>query len=220
MANVRKIEGKNGISYKITVTSGRDLDGRQIRHYKTWTPEHGMTARQMEKAVQKMAFEFEKEIELGFQADNRQTFAQYAAYVIDLKERTGAKRRTVDRYRELLQRINPAIGHIKLADLRPQHLNAFYKNLGEPRISNHGDKAQAKTNLYSEMKKKGLSRAKVAQLAGLSSSTVTTACQGKKIALATARAIAGALEKPVEKLFSIELGGGQLSPKTILNTTG
>ncbi len=205
MANIRKIEGKNGPSYKITVTRGRDLDGKQVRHYKTWTPEHGMTARQMEKEVQKVAFEFEREIELGFQADNRQTFAEYAAYVLDLKERTGVKRRTIDRYQELLQRINPAIGHIKLADLRPQHLNTFYKNLAEPGISNQGDKAQAKVDIYGEMKKRGLSRAKTAELAKVSSSTITAACQGKKIALATAKAIAGAIETPVEKLFYIEL---------------
>lgn len=41
MANIRKIEGKTGVSYKITVTSGRDSAGKQIRHYKTWTPDHG-----------------------------------------------------------------------------------------------------------------------------------------------------------------------------------
>ena len=173
MASIKRIDGKNGPSFKITVTKGRDLDGKQVRHYKTWTPEHGMTTRQMEKEVQKVAFEFERDIELGFQADNRQTFAEYAAYVIALKERTGAKRRTIDRYQELLQRINPAIGHIKLADLRPQHLNTFYKNLAEPGISNQGDKAQAKVDLYGEMKKRGLSRAKTADLGGVSSSTVT-----------------------------------------------
>lgn len=70
MANIRKIEGKTGVSYKITVTSGRDSAGKQIRHYKTWTPDHPMTARQMEKEAQRVAFEFEREIELGFQADN------------------------------------------------------------------------------------------------------------------------------------------------------
>ena len=63
MASIRKIEGKNGVSYKITVTKGRDLNGRQVRHYLTWTPEPKMTPRQIEKAVQKAAFTFEQEIE-------------------------------------------------------------------------------------------------------------------------------------------------------------
>ena len=86
MANIKKLEGKSGISYKITVFSGTDMQGRQVRHYRTWKPEPGMTARQMEKAVQRAALDFERELELGYVADNRQTFAEYAAYVLDLKE--------------------------------------------------------------------------------------------------------------------------------------
>ena len=125
MANIRTIDGKNGVSYKITVTKGRDSSGKQLRHYMTWTPDRPMTERQMQKAVERAAADFERDIELGFQLDNRQTFAEYADYVIELKERSGAKYRTTERYRELLERINPAIGHIKLVELRPQHLNAF-----------------------------------------------------------------------------------------------
>lgn len=216
MANIRKIEGKNGISYKITVTQGRDLEGKQIRHYMTWTPPHKMTERQMQKAVEVAAMEFEKSVFLGYQVDNRQTFAEYAAYVLDLKEREGAKYRTVDRYRELLERINPAIGHIRLPDLRPRHLNDFYKNLGEPGISKQEAHAQAKRELAPLFKEKKLTRAKVAELSGVSATTVTAACQRKRIALTTAEAIARAIGKDVADLFEIEEGKAQLSSKTIL----
>ena len=96
MANIKRIDGKTGTSFKITVT-----------HYKTWAPERPMTERQMEKEVQRVAFEFEREIELGFQADNRQTFAEYAKYVLELKERAGDKYRTLERYGELMERIIP-----------------------------------------------------------------------------------------------------------------
>lgn len=140
MANIRKIEGKNGTSYKITVTRGRDSNGKQIRHYLTWTPEPKMTKRQIEKELQKAAFEFEKNIDCGFAVDNRQTFSEYARYVIDLKEQAGAKHRTIHSYRKLLLRIDPAIGHIKLVDLKPQHLNAFYKNLSETGIRDVAEK--------------------------------------------------------------------------------
>lgn len=216
MANIRKIEGKNGISYKITVTRGRDLEGKQIRHYMTWTPPHKMTERQMQKAVEVAAMEFEKSISLGYQVDNRQTFAEYAAYVLELKEREGAKYRTIERYRELLERINPAIGHIKLPDLRPRHLNDFYKNLGEPGISKQEAHAQAKIDLAALLKEKKLTRAKVAELSGVSATTITTACQKKRIALTTAEAIAKAIGKDVAELFEIEAGQAQLSNKTIL----
>ena len=216
MANIKRIDGKTGTSYKITVTQGRDLKGKQIRHYKTWTPACGMTERQMEKEARRVAFDFEREIELGFQADNRQTFAEYAEYVLELKERAGDKYRTIERYRELMQRINPAIGHIKLVDLRPQHLNAFYKNLGEAGISNRGDRAQPRVGIPALIKQAGLTRGKVAELAGVAPATVTVACKGEKVTLSTAEAIAGALGKEVKALFTIERGASKLSNKTIL----
>lgn len=216
MANIRKIEGKTGTSFKITVTKGRDTTGKQIRHYMTWTPDHPMTERQMQKAVERVALDFERSIEHGYQIDNRQTFAQYAEYVLSEKERQGVKYRTLDRYRELLERINQGIGHIKLIDLRPQHLNAFYKNLAEPGVSNRGDKAVARVDLVAILKDKHLSRAKVAELAKVSSTTVTAACQGKKIARATAHAIAQVLGTDITDLFLIKTDANQLSPKTII----
>ena len=216
MANIKRIDGKTGTSFKITVTKGRDSSGKQIRHYKTWAPDRPMTERQMEKEAQRAAFEFERAIELGYQADNRQTFAEYAGYVMELKQRAGDKRRTLDRYEELLQRILPAIGHIKLSDIRPQHLNAFYKALGEEGASRIEDKAQSIVDLPEKLKERGLSRAKAAEAAGVSASTITAACQGKKVELSTARAIAQALGQDVGKLFRVEKGCSKLSNKTIL----
>ena len=60
---------------------------------------------------------FEEQCKYGIVADNKQTFEKYAQYVLELKQRTGVKHRTIVRYKELLERINPAIGHFKLADL-------------------------------------------------------------------------------------------------------
>lgn len=216
MANIKSIEGKTGISYKITVTKGRDLNGKQIRHYKTWVPERGMTKRQIEKEVQRVAFEFEREIELGFQSDSRQTFAEFAEYVLTLKKRSGKKIRTLERYQELLQRINPAIGHLKLSDIRPQHLNAFYENLSEAGITSYGDKATVNIDLAALLKERHLSRAKLAADAGLSASTITSVCKGRAVSPGTANTIAKALGERTEKLFHVEQGNGKLSNKTIL----
>ena len=83
----------------------------------------------MEKAAQKAAADFERAIEQGYVADDRQSFQEYAEYVLDLKERSGAKHKIIESYRFLLGRINPAIGFMKLQDIRPQHLNQMYKNL-------------------------------------------------------------------------------------------
>lgn len=119
MATIEKLTGKTGTTYRITVSGGFDTKGKRIRHRMNYKPTPGMTERQIQKAIQRAAADFERSIEQGFALDNRQTFAEYAAYVIDLKERTGTKTRTLDRYRDLMVRIDQAIGHIKLADLRP-----------------------------------------------------------------------------------------------------
>ena len=129
MANVKKIEGKTGVSYKITVTMGRTKTGKQIRHYQTFTPPPGMSERKAQKEAEKLAIKFEEELRMGFQPDNKITFAEYAAYFLEIRRKNGLKRSTCARYEGLLVRINAAIGGMKLVDLRPQHLNLFYQNL-------------------------------------------------------------------------------------------
>lgn len=216
MASIKRIEGKTGISYKITVTRSRDSSGKQMRHYKTWTPEPKMTERQIEREIQRVAYEFERQLELGYAVDDRQSFEAYAEYVLDLKAHEGCKRRTIERYHELLERVIPAIGHMKLADIRPQHLNNLYKKLGEPGTSKRGDKATACADLYALMASKELKRAALATAAGVGSSTVTAACKGKKVTLTTAEAISRALDSDVNALFEVERDTSTLAPKTIL----
>ena len=95
----------------------------------TWVAPAEMSDKKAEKTANEKAVLFEKECNEGVVADNKQTFEKYANYVIDLKERNGIKHRTINGYRKILPRICKEIGHIKLADLRPQHLNNFYEML-------------------------------------------------------------------------------------------
>jgi len=216
MATIEKITGKTGISYRISVSSGFDTQGKRIRHRMTWKPTPGMTERQIQKAVQRAVADFERSIEQGYTLDNRQTFSEYAAYVLDLKERTGIKPKTLDRYRELMIRINQAIGHIKLADLRPQHLNSFYQNLGEPGIRSGGGSATAKVDVAAWLKKHKTTRAAIAEKAGISAATVGAAVRGESIREDKAAAIAQVMGKKPEDIFAIEKNMEPLSDKTIL----
>jgi len=216
MATIEKQVGKTGTTYRITVYSGFDTQGKRIRHRMTYKPEPGMTARQTEKAVQRAATDFERSIEQGFVLDNRQTFSEYAAYVLDMKRRTGTKARTLDRYRDMMVRINQAIGHIKLADLRPQHLNSFYKNLAEPGVRLGGGSARAKIDMVAWLKKNQLSRGKLAEKAGISAATVGVAVKGESIKIEKAQAIAQAMGKNVDDVFKVEKNMEPLADKTIL----
>ena len=216
MATIEKYTGKDGLTYRISVSAGFDTQGKRIRHRMNYKPTPGMTPKQIEKAVQRAAADFERSIEQGFTLDNRQTFAEYAEYVLSLKQRTGTKTRTLDRYQDMMTRINQAIGHIKLADLRPQHLNSFYKNLGEPGIRIGSSSARAKIDMVAWLKKEKLSRSKLAELADISAATVGIAVKGESIKEEKAQAIAKAMGKKVEEVFRVEKNTEPLSDKTIL----
>ena len=216
MATIEKYTGKDGLTYRITVSAGFDSRGKRIRHRMNYKPTPGMTPKQIEKAVQRAAADFERSIEQGFTLDNRQTFAEYADYVLSLKQRTGTKARTLDRYRDLLVRINQAIGHIKLADLRPQHLNSFYQNLSEPGIRIGGGSAVARIDLVAWLKENKLSRGKLAALAGISAATVGVAVKGESINEEKALAIAKTMGKKVDEVFRVEKNMEPLADKTIL----
>lgn len=132
MASIKRIQGKGGTSYKITVSMGRDGQDKQIRRYMTWKPDRPMTARQAEKEAQRVAFEFERDLLVGFQVDNRQTFREYAEYCYQLRVQRGDRPQTLARVRRQTDRICEYIGHLKLNAIRPQHLNELYRKLSEP----------------------------------------------------------------------------------------
>lgn len=135
MANIQERRDKTGrlISYSIRVHRGRGPDGKQL---KPWTATFEVSPTWTEKSARKkaeaFAATFEKECRAGFTTDSRQKFEPYCEYVIAMKEQRGAKHSTIVRYKELTERIYPAIGHIKLKDLRADHLNSFYTALGKP----------------------------------------------------------------------------------------
>jgi len=133
MANIEPRKDKNGkiISYRIKVYKGRDNEGKRLKPYtKTWKVPEGWSESKTKKELNKIATRFEDECKAGTVVlDTKQTFQNYAEYVIALKERNGTKHQTITLYKNLLKRINLAIGHIKLTDIRPQHLNQFYEQL-------------------------------------------------------------------------------------------
>ena len=216
MATIEKIPGKKGNSYRITVAGGFDTSGKRIRHRTTYKPATGMTERQIQKAVQRAAADFERSIEQGYALDNRQTFAEYAAYVIDLKERTGTKHRTVAGYKRLQVRTNQAIGHMAIQDIRAVHLNSFYKNLAEIGVRDTAPRAVPKGDLRAALKEKKLSMVKVAQLAGVAESTVNAAGKGEPILKDKAELIAKSVGISFDKLFTVDERNEPLSTTSIL----
>ena len=50
---------KRGISFKINVSCGYSVNGKQVRQSMTWKPAEGMTTAQIKKEVQRQAVIFE-----------------------------------------------------------------------------------------------------------------------------------------------------------------
>jgi len=198
MASIRRINGKTGPSFKITVSTGRDLQGKQIRHYMTWRPDRPMSDRKLEKAALLAAFEFEKQIKIGYQVDSRQTFDSYTAYVLDLKLQSGLSVSTADNYRNLLRRVSPHIGHMKMTEIRPQHLNLLYKTLASEPM---GPILMKPTSYMAELAS-ALPKAQLIRSAHLNSQTVNKLLSGTPVLLSTAQRVAAYWNLEVNVLFS------------------
>lgn len=219
MPSVEPRRNQHGIvtSYRLIVSGGLDKEGRQIKRRMLWTPpDRNMTDQQMLREATAAAYKFEERIKNGYVLDNTQTFSEYAQYVLELKERIGVKTSTLDRYIDMLPRINEAIGNLKLCNIRPQHLNDFYKDMTENAVREDRCRAVAKRNLTTQLKRAGISKAELSRRAGVAASTITAATAGKPLRLASADAISGALGYSRRELFSIQDDPTPLASKTIL----
>lgn len=223
MANITKRTNKAGevISYRIRVSRGYDIQGNKLKPYEmTWKPAPSMTKKQIEKELNRQAVTFEEQCKQGLTGDGRQKFGEYARYVIDLKEKSGELRHhTVVRYRELLGRIDQGIGHIKISDIRPQHLNLFYEQLAKEGLRKNHTKATLKDpdQLKQLIKDLGYSNAErfIKEQAHLSLATYRNALNSRKITIESADKIAAALNCKTDQLFNIEHDNRPLSSKTV-----
>lgn len=219
MANIQERRDKAGklISYSVRVHRGRGADGKQLKPFTaTFDVSPTWTEKSARKKAEAFAATFEKECRQGITSDSRQRFADYCAYVIDLKEQRGAKHSTIVRYRELTERIYSAIGHIKLKELRPDHLNSLYTALAKPGAGKGAQRATARQNLAALLKEKRISRSSIAEKSGVPLCAVYDAVKGKPVNRDAALAVAAAIGDPLEKLFVIHENTRTLSAKTVL----
>lgn len=121
---------KRGNSYRIKVSCGYDASGKQVVQRMTWTPEPGMTARQIEKELQRQSVLFEEACMQGnmvatikFEDFTKQWFKEYAE--MRLKEST------LQGYHSMESRIYKALGHIRLDKLTTRHIQKFILELCE-----------------------------------------------------------------------------------------
>ena len=219
MANLTERRNKDGklVSYSIRVHRGRGADGKQL---KPWTATFKVSPTWKEDTARKkaetFASVFEKQCREGTATDTRQTFASYCDYVIELKESRGIKHSTITRYKELTKRIYPAIGHIKLRDLRVDHLNSLITELGKPGVRHMAAKATAKIDLRALLKEQKISQVQIARQCGLGERTIRAAVRGETVSVNAAQAVCDALNIKLEKAYLIAEETTALSSKTVI----
>ena len=146
MASVEKRYNKAGnlISFRIHVFHGRDEFGKQLPPFiKTVRVPPELNARQIETLIQRETVHFEEECELITAHEKEEaakaaepkciSFEDFAAKVMEIKERTGKEKSTLARYQDMLDsRINPYLGKTPVDEITGDMLDDFYAMLLKP----------------------------------------------------------------------------------------
>lgn len=205
MASITKRDTRNGTAFKITVCTGVDIDGKQKRHFMTWRAPPGMNVKQAEKKAKQVAAEFEREIEYGFQADNNQTFSEYAQYVADQKKKAGLAPTTLNLYKIVLERVAPYIGNMKVRDIRPQHINRMYDEITRTVIRPKFDYGIPKAAFLDSVHAMGITAYKFSEDSGICYKSAKTMFKGGRVHYKTAEKAAECIGKPLDELFTVEM---------------
>lgn len=205
---------KRGNSYKISASCGYDISGKQIRKHFTWTPPPGMTPKQEAKELERQKVLFEERVNAGTTQDGSIRFQDFAEKWMADFARKQLKIKTYTEYEKRLVRINQAIGHIKLKDLRTGHLNEFYANLEETGIR-ADKKYSSKIDIGAAIQQASMTRTAFGKAAGVASNTLRIAISGQRVSKETAAAISAALSLKLADAFKLEQPDRQLSANTV-----
>ncbi|MDD4565027.1 MAG: tyrosine-type recombinase/integrase [Eubacteriales bacterium] len=130
MANITERKGKRGTSYRIRVSAGFDQEGKQVFKVKTWKSEAGMTAKQIEKALNRVVFEFEEAVKCNSSLNEGIKFEKLSEIFLE-KNKNNLAAKTYERYEGLLANINNHIGTLKLSSIQPHHITSIYDSMRE-----------------------------------------------------------------------------------------
>ena len=130
---------KRGNSYRIKVSCGYKVDGKQVTQRMTWTPDPDMTPKQIEKELQRQVVLFEEECKnkpvvatIKFEALAEEWFEEYA--------KLNLKSTTFTRQRQLTKRVYKAIGHLRLDKITARDIQKFINSLAQEGVNEHTGK--------------------------------------------------------------------------------
>ena len=126
MATIRK----RGNSYQIRVSCGYDTNGNHKEQAMTWKPEKGMTERQIQKELNRVAVNFEEACSHGYKA-TAVKFQDFAEEWFNEYARFSLRSTTFERMKQLTKRVYPAIGHLRMDKITARQLQSFINSLAK-----------------------------------------------------------------------------------------
>ena len=139
MASAQAIKDKNGTikSYQIKVFRGY-ANGKQLSPFtKTWKVPEGMSAKRVAKELERVKAEFEIECRNGdISAAGDPKLSDFCNTYLDI--RRGSRAATTVNYDRGIIRdiIIPKLGHLKLSEIKPAHVQRFIHDVREIRTPN------------------------------------------------------------------------------------
>lgn len=181
------IKERNG-SFQITVSCGYDINGKHLRETTTFIPGPGLTPKRKQKAVEDFARDFEIKVLNGVTMDGRKiTLKEFSDRWFEEYAQQKLQPRTVEAYRYEMKKVLPVIGHLKLTELRPHNLNAFFT-------------AMTKDGVRKDGKHGGYSKNSIAKTQNVLSSILRTATEWEIIQSNPLEKVRVQAEQPAEKL--------------------
>ncbi|MBP3855176.1 MAG: tyrosine-type recombinase/integrase [Ruminiclostridium sp.] len=210
MANINK----RGNSYTIRVSCGIDGNGKRISKSMTYKPPNNLPTREVERLVNKAALEFEERCLNGQVIDSGIRFRDFAEKWFKEYAEKQLRATSLSRYNDLMKRIMPVFGNMKLKAIRPYQLTEFYNSLAEEGVR-CDDKYVGRDTVVKLIKDTGMTQPQFAKAAGVGHSVVESALHGRNIASKSAQKISDYLGKPIDKLFKCTTEGKRLASRTI-----
>ena len=201
---------KRGDTYRIMVSQGYDIYGKQIRKTTSYTPPEGVTEGKAEKLAMAYAYEFEKRCQGMVNMNENIRFSELAQWyynqvaVHKLKPTTYANNRALmDLY------VLPYIGNMNLKEINTARIDALFNEL-------HRDGRKKETyKLRDAATLEYGTRRPLVRKSGVNMNTLRTLGNGGTVIKETAERIAEALGVKLKDAFIAEEIGGSLDVGTI-----
>jgi len=208
-------EKRGDNTYRLIAYRGYDSNGKKLSPVRvTITPPEGLSEKRLNKYLDTQAALHQAEVDKSHTIDASQiTFEDFAnRWLRDYANRF-LERATLDTYLRFLERINKAIGHIKLDKLQPYHLTDFYISLEK-----EGARQDSKYVLNEQYT--DLIQAQMNELvnSGFSTRRVQDIIKGKNTTSQIVQRLSKELSIPAGKLFNkLDSNNGKLSDRTIFH---